>query len=164
MSLLPLQLWVRKVEGEREREEISQAPTNLLIKGVAFRVFDFTKEQLLAVLDTVNEKSTLLNAFGKALGFCAIRHASFLCELAEPRGFFRCLLQYKPLGGTEADAPEIVGLGNFWEAALGMDKFRTGAYPKMMRSAVNAMKRWPAEVASNPRIVQIVQMMNDRYH
>ena len=139
------------------------SPTNSLNNRCAFEVFDFTKEQVSAFLTTTGSNKDLLNddslseVFGSSLASCALKHAPFMCDI-DPK-LLPCLLQLDPREG--ADNPFIVGTCNFWEAALDTERFRQFSFKPVLQQAVASLTFWPKEVASLPRVVQIVQRMID---
>ena len=108
-----------------------------------------------------SDSAALLHAVGYSLGFCAIRHAAFMCDIDTIHVNY--MLQVLPQEASPVETNEafIEGTCNFWETVLETNRFREWPIKSALRRAVAIISaRWPKEAANNPRVAQIVQKMN----
>mgnify|MGYP007114655542 FL=1 len=73
-------------------------------------MFDFTKEQIAAFFTTLSANKAVpyrntpqVVAVGYTVGYCAIRHAAFMCDI--DTNLIRCMMQVVPLHSRVCTLP-----------------------------------------------------------
>jgi len=103
-----------------------------------------------------------MHALRLSLGYCALKHAAFMCDInAQLLHSILAIPTILPLALVD-EPPFIGGTCTFWEEALQTEKYQSApSMPALQRAVASIQNRWPMEAAKLPRVVRIVQRMND---